>query len=161
MKKVDFTEAYIPEPNSGCWLWLGHITQYGYGGSLTDPNDKKKRILAHCISWTLHFGKIPDGLFVLHRCDTKACVNPNHLFLGTKKDNTHDAMKKGRLAFGERNGQAKITKEVARAIKESTDSITETAIKFGLSYRHVHDIMTGRRWRHLSNITKLREMEAA
>lgn len=89
-----FNSKYIPEPNSGCWLWIGGEHKFGYG-VMGDENHKSTA--AHRISYRLFNGEITDGLCVLHRCDVPQCVNPAHLFLGTKKDNTRDAMKKGRL----------------------------------------------------------------
>ncbi len=85
-------ENYIPEPNTGCWLWLGPYARrdYGHVSGFTGET------LAHRLFWRHHRGAPPPGLHVLHRCDTPACVNPAHLFLGTDADNIHDMMAKGR-----------------------------------------------------------------
>lgn len=91
--KERFEERYIPVPESGCWIWTGHIRTNGYGAM----SIKSKLQYAHRISWELHNGPIPEGLFVLHKCDNPPCVNPDHLFIGTQKDNLQDAFKKGRL----------------------------------------------------------------
>ncbi len=94
-----FNEKWLGEPNSGCWLWQGHYHKDGYGwldiGSRTDGT--RGQILAHRLSWQIHFGPIPDGLGVLHKCDTPPCVRPEHLFLGTQKANMTDAAAKQRL----------------------------------------------------------------
>lgn len=86
-------ERYIPEPNTGCWLWTGGIDRKGYGMSSRKLYGEAS---AHRLLWSIHRGPIPDGLNVLHRCDTPPCVNPDHLFLGTHKDNATDRDRKGR-----------------------------------------------------------------
>lgn len=90
-----FNSRHIPVPESGCWLWEGAVDRYGYG----KIRDNCHRVQAHRVSWILHNGPIPEGLCVLHKCDVPGCVNPDHLFLGTNKDNTQDALKKGRLCL--------------------------------------------------------------
>lgn len=79
-------------PFSGCWIWMRSLYPCGYG--IVSLNGKPRS--AHRVSWEVHNGPIPDGLCVLHRCDVKQCINPTHLFLGTKKDNTADMHEKGR-----------------------------------------------------------------
>ncbi len=93
-----FERKYIPEPNSGCWLW----TASNSGEGKTDDraygrmNLKSGQKSAHQISFEIYRGKIPDGMQVLHTCDMPCCVNPEHLFLGTITDNMRDMVKKGR-----------------------------------------------------------------
>lgn len=81
-------DRYIPEPNSGCWLWIGKVAHNGYG---IWGNER-----AHRKSYRLHKGPIPDGLFVCHTCDVRSCINPDHLWLGTHKENMQDIVNKGR-----------------------------------------------------------------
>lgn len=77
----------------GCWEWRGSVDKKGYGliAGVTGAT-----VRAHRLSWEMHFGAIPDGLLVCHKCDNPSCVRPDHLFLGTYTDNKHDAMRKGR-----------------------------------------------------------------
>lgn len=81
---------------SSCWEWTAHCDRRGYGEIGSSGNRGKPHLRAHRVSWEIHNGPIPDGLFVLHRCDNRKCVNPHHLFLGTAKDNTQDMLAKGR-----------------------------------------------------------------
>jgi hypothetical protein len=85
--------AFIEPSESGCWIWTRGLTHNGYGAFLVKRNPHAR---AHRWAWMLFRGPIPIGLFVLHKCDVRRCVNPDHLFLGTARDNTTDAINKGR-----------------------------------------------------------------
>lgn len=91
-----FEQKFIPEPNSGCWLWEMPDKNGKYGSFTFN----KIRRSAHRASWEIYIGKILGGLFVCHKCDVTFCVNPNHLFLGTHQDNMNDKVKKGRQNNG-------------------------------------------------------------
>lgn len=78
---------------TSCWLWTGYISNNGYGQS----HFNGKFSSAHRTSWMIYNGKIPKGLQVNHKCDVRNCVRPDHLFLGTQKDNMQDASRKGRM----------------------------------------------------------------
>lgn len=92
----------------GCWYWTsnegGKTLKYGM---LSVPQGHEG--MAHRISWEIHFGKIPEGLLVLHKCDNPKCVKPSHLFLGTPQDNMDDMVRKRRSLYGEKSPQAKLS----------------------------------------------------
>lgn len=87
-----FDEKFIPEPNTGCWLWTGSMDGHGYG----QIRDKRKNRAAHRVSMELAGVTIDDGKIVRHKCDTPACVNPDHLIVGTMAENTADMVSRGR-----------------------------------------------------------------
>ena len=86
-------EKSIPVPETGCWLWTGQTNRSGYGVVWFDG----RMWLAHRLSYITFVSGVPDGLHVCHKCDTPACINPDHLFAGSNKENMHDASNKGRL----------------------------------------------------------------
>jgi HNH endonuclease len=89
---MQWDKKTIPEPNSGCIIWLGAMTDHGYGRAEIDG----KYVAVHRLRWETKKGKIPAGMYVLHHCDNRLCCNINHLFLGTHTDNMRDMVKKGR-----------------------------------------------------------------
>lgn len=91
-----FEQKVSPEPNSGCWLWIGAYTDDGYG----QLGFRGHNTRAHRAAWILYRGEIPNLLCVLHKCDMRCCVNPDHLWLGDDMDNAQDKMRKGRWRVG-------------------------------------------------------------
>lgn len=136
-----------------CWLWQGPLTPEGYGNTRLVGE-----CAAHRIAWVLENGPITDGLCVLHRCDVRACVNPNHLFLGTRQDNFRDMVKKGRAPLqtkpecGENHRRAKISEATARDIfKMRSEGLLqrEIATLVGLSRGMVSGILNRHFWKCL------------
>lgn len=90
------------QKTDGCWIWTASRTLNGYG-QIGNPDVPTRLSFAHRVSWELHFGPIPPGMYVCHHCDNPACVRPDHLFLGTAHDNHTDMVRKGRSTAGDRN----------------------------------------------------------
>lgn len=136
------------EKSDGCWEWQGARHTGGYGAVCADG----VQMQAHRRSWELTYGPIPKGLVVCHRCDNRPCVRPDHLFLGTAKENCQDMLAKGRAGFGgEKNNTCLITEEVAKAILRSKgdESGADVARSFGVSTSIVYRIWNGITWKHL------------
>lgn len=98
-KRINIWDHYVPEPNTGCWLWLGKANKRDQCGYVQYG---KKSVRVPRVAWMLTHGPIPDGLYVCHKCDVPLCINPGHLFLGTHQDNMRDMAKKGRQKFQRR-----------------------------------------------------------
>lgn len=126
--------------SDACWLWRGCRNRKGYG----QLRIIGKAYLAHRFAYEYVVGPIPDGLCVLHRCDTPACVNTRHLFLGTTLDNNRDMDAKGRA---DRQGQAKLDAARAAQIRATTGSHRAIAEAFGVHQTTVTRIKNERIWK--------------
>jgi hypothetical protein len=107
-----------------CWTWSAAKDRDGYGWF----KRAGKQVYAHRVSWTLHHGEIPAGLFVLHKCDNPSCVRPEHLFLGTNLDNVRDALSKGRMAVGDRNGSRLHPEKLRRGESVGTSKLKDAQV---------------------------------
>lgn len=137
----------IPEPNSGCWLWLGGLNACGYG----TIGVKYKSQLAHRVSYKVFRGKFPKHKCILHHCDMPCCVNPDHLFVGTPADNVADMENKKRSYHprGEAHGRAKLTAANVRAIRLDTRSQRVVGDAYGVSHAMIGYIRRGKTWGHV------------
>lgn len=136
-----------------CWLWTRGKDRDGYG-AITGAGRKSLR--AHRVSWEIHFGPIPEGLYVLHNCpggnDNPSCVRPSHLWLGTNDENMADCSAKKRNCFGENNGAAKITEGDVLEIRRLHSigvSRKELIAKYRLSKTTIGFIICRRSWKHI------------
>lgn len=143
--------AHRPELGP-CWVWTGTLNAYGYGRLLA-PGAGGGPLAAHRVSWEMHNGEIGDGLFVCHRCDNPACVNPAHLFLGTAAENSADMASKKRATRGEAVNTAKLTvQDVAeiRALYASGKPPRGTqralATRFGVNRGTILRVVAGETW---------------
>jgi hypothetical protein len=135
---------------SGCIPWTGSTDRKGYGKFCLPDG---KMVIAPRASWELANGPIPDGLFVCHKCDNPICVNIDHLFLGTPKDNTMDAKSKGRLNHGEKCHLSKLTSDKVLEIRNlhGTGKYTQAKIAemFNVSVPNINLIVKRISWNHI------------
>lgn len=133
---------------SACTLFIGYIGPKGYGRT----SYKGKSWQAHRLAWALQNGTIPPGLCVLHKCDTRACINVEHLFLGTNADNVKDKMSKGRhkSLAGEAHPKTSITKDQVlelRALRKQGVRVYDLSLKFNVSESTVYHICSKYTWK--------------
>lgn len=134
-----------------CWEWTGATETFGYGRFYFCGRTQT----AQRVSWQLTNGPIPVGMCALHKCDNPPCVNPNHLFLGSKTDNAADRQSKGRTrcAIGEAQGSSKLkTSEIEQIKRLRKTGLLQRDIakRFNVSRSLVGMIVNGKRWSHLS-----------
>ncbi len=136
---------------SECQNYDGRLNHYGYGVVTVG----KERVLAHRLAWAMHNGADPTGKVVMHSCDNPACVNPEHLSLGTPAQNSADMAAKGRSTRGTRNPMAKLCPSHVRTIRSMrTHGLTgvQVAKLFGVSQATISSIMSGTRWSWVPSI---------
>lgn len=149
-----FKSKYRVNPVSGCWKWIASYAPGGYGQFCFDGSMRR----AHRVSWIIHNGPIPEGMLVCHRCDNPSCVNPEHLFLGTHKDNMRDMIAKGRDNLvispkGEDQHLSKLTEDKVLSMRKLRKETGMPYIKigelFGISESASHAAITKVTWRHI------------
>lgn len=167
-EKVNKNGSIMPGMVTPCWEWQAYRQKWGYG--IIGISHSKKTMLTHRYSYQLHYGEIPEGLLVLHKCDNPACVNPEHLWLGTDADNNADCLAKGRgnKATGDRNGARLHPEKVAKGEAVSLAKLTEADVKrirekyfvngltqkqlakeFSVNQTAISNIIRFKTWRHI------------
>lgn len=140
------------EPDD-CWEWQMGKVCGGYGSFQTGTMSSPRAMRAHRFSWALAHGKIPEGMCILHKCDNPPCVNPNHLWIGSRADNNADKARKGRTARGTHVSSSKLTEEQVREIRAlyASGKCTEQFLgdMFGVSDSNICLIVKRRTWRWL------------
>lgn len=135
----------MPVPFSGCLVWLGGVGSNGYG-HLTY---KYRTISAHKAAWEASNGPVPEGMFVCHSCDVRTCVNPDHLFLGTPKQNSMDMVAKGRSCQGTKQARSKLDEHCVRHIRMTDIGTTDLAEIYEVSRSVIKAVRSNRSWRHV------------
>ena len=137
---------------TGCWEWQGS-KRNGYGrmtiGSRTDGT--RKSVSTHRLSYELHYGEIPQGMEICHKCDNPCCINPDHLFVGTRQDNIDDRERKGRNnpPKGEKNAKAKLTEKDVLDIRNKRaagKSFGKLAKEYGVCRKTIQNAVSGKSW---------------
>lgn len=149
---IDRVMRYVEfDTNGGCWLWSGAtLGRPGYGNLPI----KGRPTAASRASWIAHYGDVPAGKMVCHKCDQRLCCNPAHLFLGSQTDNMRDMVAKGRgnAARGTASGNAKLNDDAVRQIRTlaGRESIRSIARRFNVDPMTIRAIVTGKTWRHVA-----------
>jgi hypothetical protein len=158
-KTVDRFWAKVRKTDE-CWFWMGACYPCGYG-EFHLPT--KETVAAHRVAYQLLVGPIPVGMVLCHHCDERRCVRPDHLFVGTQRDNMRDMATKGRQGFqvdptraahGEMNGKAVLTDEIVRSIRKKyatgKTSYPKLAKEFDICKSHVEQVVRRKIWKHVS-----------
>lgn len=139
------------EKTEDCWLWRAAVSPRGYG--IFGLGTLERNRAAHRYSWELHFGPIPEGIYVCHHCDNPPCVRPEHLFLGDHAANMADMAAKGRALYGEKHNLVILSEpdvlEIRRLWQAGGKTQVEIAEMFGTNKANVSQIVRGKKWKYL------------
>lgn len=150
---IAFWERVDIRGEGTCWPWLGAKMVNGYG----TYRGGKNKVLAHRFAWQSHNGRaVHDGLFCCHTCDNRICCNPDHMFLGTAKENTQDMLRKGRdgmsKRFGENHERSVLTDAIVTACRarcRAGETIKSLSVEFCVDQKTINSAVNGKTWMHL------------
>lgn len=142
-------ERFIPEPNSGCWIWLAGLNDNGYA-ILHLRKIQESNVRIHRFVYEKCRGKkLPKKIFACHSCDVPCCINPFHIFAGTQLDNLRDCKKKGRNNRGTKNGGNKLSEDQVRAIRADPSDPKKIALQYDVDPTHIYAIKRRHVWKYL------------
>jgi hypothetical protein len=137
-----FWQQVVKYPFVTCWLWKGGKHK-GYGVFYCDG----RKVAAHRYAWERRRGPIPNGMMLLHSCDIRCCVNVAHLRLGTAQDNTNDTVRQKRHVYGERRWNAVLTADDVRFIRQSHETTSSLARRYGVTPSAISQTRSGKNWK--------------
>jgi hypothetical protein len=131
-----------------CWNWTGTINKFGYG----IITHKYYLYFVHRLAYVKHFGSVPENMFVLHKCDNRKCINPEHLFIGTNRDNVDDMLNKERQPRGETKHNSILLERdilLIRKMKQEGETLKDISKYFNVSEGAIYDVIARRTWKHI------------
>lgn len=142
-----FEAKYMPEPTSGCWIWIGAMDRFGYGRFLINNENR----FAHRTSYSLFKNEIPYGVLICHTCDNRWCVNPDHLYMGTHTENNLDSYRRKRRCHkGEHSPKAILTEKQVLEIRASNVRPHRVlADMYGVGFKTIRSIRYRESWKHI------------
>jgi hypothetical protein len=149
-----WSKVKIVDDDTSCWEWQAGTTD-GYGKFHVGPGNDR----AHRVAYRLERGPIEPGKDVMHKCDNRLCCRPDHLQLGTRAQNTHDMVSKGRQARGAKKWTAKLSEEQVLQLRQrhtQGETLARLAPEFGISPKNASQIVCGDTWKHVGGPRRTR-----